>query len=430
MARSGPSDRSGAGPVMSGLSWLPLGLIGILSWSVWLVRRTLSRHAYSEIVNDFRTTTSVVVPVYREDADVLERCLRSWLAEDPTEVILVVDDLDDLLLARLRRLALPRVRVLPWRHTGKRGALGAGVRAATGEIVVFADSDTSWRPGLLAALQRPFVDPRVGGVGSRQHVYLPQSDLRRRVAYWLLNTRYLDYVPAMSRAGGVACLSGRTAAYRRSVIMPLMPALEHEIFLGRECVAGDDGRLTWLVLAAGYRTVHQASAQADSMFPDSWAAFLKQRIRWSRNSYRCYLTAVAQGWLWRQPLITQVTVLQVLVTPLTMGAAVFYTLLWASSGGWATLALALGWAVVGRGVRSVSHLRDNPGELALLPLMAVVIAGIALPIKVWAAVTMNRQGWLTRTRAGRVQGQGEIETSAVAAASVTRTPSPEARCAT
>ena len=73
------------------------------------------------------------------------------------------------------------------------------------------------------------------------------------------------------------------------------------------------------MLAAGYRTVHQASAQADSMFPDSWAAFVQQRVRWSRNSYRCYLTAVAQGWLWRQPLITQVTVLQILVTPLTMG---------------------------------------------------------------------------------------------------------------
>ena len=49
----------------------------------------------------------------------------------------------------------------------------------------------------------------------------------------MLNTRYLDYVPAMSRGGGVACLSGRTAAYRRSAILPVLPALEHEIFLGR-----------------------------------------------------------------------------------------------------------------------------------------------------------------------------------------------------
>jgi cellulose synthase/poly-beta-1,6-N-acetylglucosamine synthase-like glycosyltransferase len=412
---------------MISLPWIPLGLIGILSWTVWLVRRTLSHHGYTEIVNDFRTTTSLVVPVYREDADVLERCLRTWLAEGPTEVILVVDDLDDLVLGRLRRLALPTVTVLPWRHSGKRGALGAGVRAATGEIVVFADSDTSWRPGALAALQMPFLDPMVGGVGSRQHVHLPESDLRRRVAYWLLNTRYLDYVPAMSRRGGVACLSGRTAAYRREVITPLLPALEHEIFLGRECVAGDDGRLTWLVLAAGYRTVHQASAEADSMFPDSWGAFVKQRVRWSRNSYRAYLTAVAQGWLWRQPIITQVTALQVLVTPLSMGAAVFYTVAWVLGGGWTAVVAALLWVVLGRALRGFSHLRENPRDLAIAPLMAGVVAVIALPIKVWAALSMNRQGWLTRTSAGRVQGQSEIAAPATRTTSPVLTTNPEVR---
>jgi hypothetical protein len=48
--------------------------------------------------------------------------------------------------------------------------------------------------------------------------------------------------------------------------------------------------------------------------------------------------------------------------------------------------------------------------------MALVVAGIALPIKVWAAFTMNRHGWLTRTDAERVQGQGEITVSATAAA--------------
>ena len=395
---------------MESLSWIPLGLIGLLSWSVWFIRRYLSHHHYREVVNNFRCSTSLVVPVYREDPDVLERCLKTWLAEKPDEIILVVDDHDILLLGRLRDLNLPTVRVVAWRHTGKRDALGIGVRLAIGEVIVFCDSDTSWRPGMLAALQMPFVDPRVGGVGSRQHVYLPDSDVRRRVAYWMLNTRYLDYVPAMSRGGGVACLSGRTAAYRRSAILPLMPALEREMFLGRRCVAGDDGRLTWLVLASGHRTVHQASAQADSMFPDSWQAFAQQRVRWSRNSYRCYLTAMAQGWLWRQPLITQITVLQVLLTPVTMGAAVLY-LVNGSLLGWQLLLLALTWAVVGRAIRGFSHLREHPREIVLVPLVALVVAIVALPVKLWAAITMNRHGWLTRVDGDRVHGQSEIQQS-------------------
>jgi hyaluronan synthase len=388
-------------------TWIPFGLIGILSWSVWFLRRYLSHHHYRETVNDFRCTTTLVVPVFREDADVLERCLRTWLAERPDEIILVVDDLDLLLLGRLSDHQFPTVRVVPWRHTGKRGALARGVSLATGEVVIFSDSDTSWRPGLLAAMLMPFIDERVGGVGSRQHVHMPSSALCRRVASWMLNTRYLDYVPAMSRGGGVACLSGRTAAYRRSAIEPLMQSLEHEIFLGRECVAGDDGRLTWLILAAGYRTVHQASAHADSMFPDSWRAFVKQRIRWSRNSYRCYLTAMAHGWLWHRPLITQITVLQNLLTPVTMGAAVFYLIQWGMAG-WQFLLLAVMWAVVGRALRGLSHLRDNPRDIALAPLMAVVTAIVALPIKLSAALTMNRHGWLTRVAGARVQGQHEI----------------------
>ena len=208
----------------------------------------------------------------------------------------------------------------------------------------------------------PFVDPRSAGVGSRQHVYLPHTDVWRRVAYWLLNTRYLDYVPAMSRRGASpACPGGRRPTAARP-ITPLLPALEHEIFLGRECVAGDDGRLTWLVLAAGYQTVHQASAQADSMFPADPLAFVRQRVRWSRNSYRCYLTALSQGWLWRQPFITQVTVLQILLTPITMGAAICYGSRWISEGGWIAVAIVLGWAVAGRALRAMSHLMENPGR--------------------------------------------------------------------
>jgi cellulose synthase/poly-beta-1,6-N-acetylglucosamine synthase-like glycosyltransferase len=386
----------------------PLGLIGLLSWSVWFVRRFLSHHRYLPVVNDYRTTTSVVVPVYREDPEVVERCLRSWLREDPTEVILVVDDRDELLLEHLNRLDLDRVRIVEWRHTGKRGALGVGIRSAVGQVVLLVDSDTEWRPGLLASMQMPFVDPMVGGVGSRQHVYLPQTSIWRRIAYWMLNSRYLDYVPAMSRRGSVACLSGRTAAYRREVIVPLLPALEHELFLGRQCVAGDDGRLTWLVLAAGYRTVHQASAQADSMFPAEWSAFVRQRMRWSRNSYRCYLTALSQGWLWRRPFITQVTVLQVLLTPVSMGAAIYYGARWIAESGGAAAGIVLAWAVAGRAIRATSHLRENPRELVLAPVMTLIVAFIALPLKLWAALTMNSQGWLTRYEGARVQGQAEI----------------------
>jgi cellulose synthase/poly-beta-1,6-N-acetylglucosamine synthase-like glycosyltransferase len=389
---------------------LPIGVVGALSWSIWLIRKILSAR-YRPVVNDFRTTTSVIVPSFREDPGVLERCLDTWLAQSPTEVIVVLDVGDREALARLSARKNPQLTVISFAHEGKRSALGVGIRAATGEVLVLCDSDTSWRPGLLSAVQMPFADPTVGAVGTRQHVLGPRTSIWRRIAEWIIDLRYLDYVPATARAGAVVCVSGRTAAYRRTAVLPVLEHLEHEFFLGRRCIAGDDGRLTWLVLASGFRTVHQDTARALSMFPRTFRAFCKQRLRWSRNSYRCYLTAVWKGWLWRVPLVSQITVLQILFTPVTMFAAVFYVV---SSGfsdrGWQALALSLTWVLLGRAIRSISHLRRRPADILILPLVAVVIAMVALPIKTYALFTMNKQGWLTR-RADLTGGEGQDEAS-------------------
>jgi cellulose synthase/poly-beta-1,6-N-acetylglucosamine synthase-like glycosyltransferase len=393
---------------------LPIGVVGALSWSVWLIRKILSAR-YRPTVNDYRTTTSVVVPSFREDPDVLDRCLNSWLRQCPTEVIVVLDTGDTEAFARLTAREEPRLSVISFPHRGKRSALGVGIRAARGEILVLCDSDTSWQPALLSAVQMPFADPAVGAVSTRQNVHMPTSSVWRRIADWIIDLRYLDYVPATARAGAVVCVSGRTAAYRRSAVLPVLQHLEHEFFLGRRCIAGDDGRLTWLVLAGGYRTVHQSSARALSMFPGTFRAFCKQRVRWSRNSYRCYLTAAWQGWLWRVPWVSRITVLQIVLTPVTMFAAVHYVVASAlSDRGGQALALSLAWVLLGRAIRSTSHLRRRPSDVLFLPLVAVVIALVALPIKTYALFTMNKQGWLTR-RPDLTGGEGQSEASLSAA---------------
>lgn len=384
---------------------IPLGLAGLLVWGLWLYRLVLSRLA-RPIVNGYRTTVSVVVPSYREDPEILVRCLATWLAQDPYEVIIVVDIADTECHAKLQLVADPRLRVMVYEHSGKRSALGVGIRAAQGEVLVFVDSDTWWQPGLLAAVQMPFEDPQVGGVGTQQNVYQRTSSVWRRIADWLVNLRYYDYVPAMGSRGGVACLSGRTAAYRRTAVLSVVTHLENEFFLGRRCIAGDDGRLTWLILASGYKTVHQSTARAISMFPDSFRAFVKQRVRWSRNSYRCYLTALWKGWLWKTPLVTKVTVLQILLTPVTMGITLAYLFFSRLELTPLSIGLAIGWVLLGRGIRGWSHLRRHPAEILLLPLLCLVVIMIALPIKLWALLTMNKQGWLTRT-SDQVGGAGQ-----------------------
>jgi cellulose synthase/poly-beta-1,6-N-acetylglucosamine synthase-like glycosyltransferase len=388
---------------------IPMGIVGFISWGVWLTRWIIS-HRYKPLVNSFRTTTSVVIPSYREDPDVLERCLKTWLSEKPTEIIIVVDLADEKVLERLATYDDPCLRVIPFKHSGKRSALGVGIRAARYELIVLADSDTAWEPGLLANIQMPFADPLMGGVGTRQNAFMRETSVWRVVADWAVNTRYLDYVPAQSMAGGVACLSGRTAAYRRSVILPVLDKLENEIFMGRKCVAGDDGRLTWLVLGSGYKTSYQSSARAWSMFPENGRAFVKQRVRWSRNSYRCYITAMREGWLWRQPFMTQLTVYQILMTPISMGFALSGLVMAGINAHWWALALGIVWLFAGRALRSISHLREHPRDVLALPLYTLMVVFIALPIKTYAFFTMNTHGWLTRS-ANRIGGEGQTEAS-------------------
>jgi N-acetylglucosaminyltransferase len=388
-------------------SWLPLGIAGVIVWSLWVYRWILSR-SYQPTVNTYRTTTSVVIPSFREDPDILMECLTTWMMQNPTELIIVPDLADTEVIARMQEAAAydSRIRVIPFQHSGKRSALGVGIKAAQYELLVLTDSDTRWEPGLLEAVQMPFFDPQVGGVSTRQNVYKRWSSVWRVVADWIIDLRYHDYVPAMGRAGAVVCISGRTAVYRRSAVMPVLEHLEHEFFLGRRCIAGDDGRLTWLILASGYKTVFQGNACALSMFPTGFRAFVKQRVRWSRNSYRTYLTALWKGWLWKVPFVSQVTVLQILLTPITMGATLAYLFLSRMEYTWAGAGLVAAWICAGRLIRSTSHIIRRPGDIFLLPLVVLVVIFISLPIKAYAFVTMNKQGWLTR-HADQIGGDGQ-----------------------
>ena len=389
--------------------YFPFAVAGLIVWGLWLYRFILS-HRAGPIVTDHRATTSVVVPSFHEDPDILMSCLESWRSQNPDEIIIVLDVADIEAYERIEALGDPRIRPILFHHVGKRSALGVGIREAKFDLLVLTDSDTWWQHDLLEKVQMPFIDPLVGAVGTVQNVFQRDTSIWRRIADWMVDLRYLDYVPAMGKAGAVPCVSGRTAVYRRSAVLPVLEHLENEFFMGRRCIAGDDGRLTWLVLASGYKTVHQSSARALSMFPASFSAFLKQRIRWSRNSYRCYLTAIAKGWLWRVPFITKITVLQILLTPVTMGLSMFYLLFarldFTVLGGLA----ALTWLLFGRGIRGISHLRRHPRDIVILPVLALTVILIALPIKLYALCTMNKQGWLTR-HADQIGGDGQDATS-------------------
>ena len=76
----------------------------------------------------------------------------------------------------------------------------------------------------------------------------------------------------------------------------------------------------------------------------------------------------------------------------------------------AAVACAAAWLMAGRFVRSISHLWRHPADILLLPLVTLVVILISLPIKLYAFVTMNKQGWLTRNQ-DQIGGEGQTSAS-------------------
>ncbi len=379
-------------------TWVPLSIIGIVSWGTWLIRQAIGA-GYRPVRNDHREVASLVVPVYREDPEVLSYTLQTWLACDPAEVVLVIDHSEREIIQRATTWAERdrRIKVVVAVRPGKRHALVLGIRAASSPIVVLTDSDTVWTEGFLENLLMAFADPAVGGVGCRQNVFQPGRWIWRRVADWMLDVRFLHFLPATARYGAIPCISGRTAAYRRAVVLPVLDELEFETFFGRPCVSGDDGRLTWLILRSGWGAAYQSSARALTVFPNTFRGFVEQRVRWSRNSYRCYLRALGRGWMWRQPVITSVSVLQNLLGPFTLAIVAALLVVAAVQGSWTLAFITTIWLLVGLGLKGIGHLVRAPWTLVYLPLMTLVFIAVMIPVKLYALVTMNRQGWITRT---------------------------------
>jgi hyaluronan synthase len=389
------------------LPFIPLGIIGSMTWSLWAVRRFYGA-TYKPFQGAFTATTSAVVPVYMEDPEVLLQAIESYLENKVGEVILVVDYKDTLNIENIQKrfpgTSFPNIKLIVTRDPGKRPALARGIREATGEIVILSDSDTSWAGNLLEEILKPFVDPEIAGVSARQNVESKNESMIWRIENWLLDIRYIDFIPGMSVDGVVNCLSGRTAAYRRSLLLPILDELTGETFLGKTCVGGDDVRLTHLMLVSGYKTVYQSTARAQTVYSGGFGNFVRRKIRWSRNSYRANLRAFWQGWIWRKPWILPVSIFHATVTPYTFALGALATLYLAlTHPGTQTTIFGVAfnfpvlWVILsisGRSIKGLSHLRQVPGDLSLVVIVTFLMLFVMFPVKIFSLVTMNTQGWV------------------------------------
>jgi hyaluronan synthase len=390
---------------------IPIGAIGAWRWLMWLAKR-LPALFYRPVVNDHTATATVVTPVYNEDPALFRQAIESWLVNRPQAIIAVIDVTDTACMEVAADY--PMVRVIPIDIPGKRAALAAGVDATATELVVLVDSDVIWEPDVLRKLMMPFADPKIGGVGTRQNMAPTdgaRATLWERLADIYLDIRYADEVPATTRWGrAVSCLSGRTAAYRTRLLQSMREAFLNETFNGRPCMSGDDKRYTCLVLQRGYATWNQLDARVYSTFKPDFQGFLKQRIRWSRNSFRSDLRALAQGWVWRHPYLA-LMLIDKTIAPFTLLIGPVVLLIAIGIGNWRLVTALLLWWMISRAIKIWPHLRRRPADWLILPVFLAVTYLMSL-VKAYALFTINEHKWLTRAVA---VVDGKVERVAVAA---------------
>jgi GT2 family glycosyltransferase len=190
---------------------------------------------------------SVVVPCYNRAA-FLPRCLGALFAQSYPrhrfEIVLVDDGSTDGTARAARPLARHwsgRLRVVEQPNGGPASARNAGIRAATGEIVAFTDSDCVADADWLERVVAPLVaDPQAAGVGGPIANVAPEG----RVARFLDATAFYRH---RVRGGAVDYLLTANVAFRRAALTAVGG------FSEREGAWGEDADLSFRLRQAGHR---------------------------------------------------------------------------------------------------------------------------------------------------------------------------------
>lgn len=413
-----------------------LTMIYLYFWTVWLVK-VIGSLNYRPFKAIYRPPESICIPAYKEEYSTLQKSIALVMAQmlAGDELLIGIDTREERMLRPLLEEDYGdsiRVIVCP---KGKRKAISLLCRSARNEAIVVVESDTFLRADALEEIVRPLATPEVAGVVGDQQVYEPYASIHNFLNWVLEALKYRLTMPMLSTRGEVTVLGGRFVAFKRSAVLPLLPSLEDEPFsvvsiltggllnqFESSCVSGDDGRLTSLLLQAGWQCVYQSTAISDTISPPTYLSLVEQRLRWFRNSWRrtmrallCvgekYLPDADRTWVYKRKL----AMFQMLTTWFNTGMFTFalYLHFYALSlkvpqPQWGLLGndypvSPLMWVLVFiTGTLMTRFLRAWPAFREVKPLwwFAVVFIPIHFLVmwgtRVCALATMNTQGWLTR----------------------------------
>ncbi|KAI4171380.1 MAG: hypothetical protein LQ343_004336 [Gyalolechia ehrenbergii] len=356
---------------------------------------------------------TVVIPSLQGDGGELWTTIQSILATEPYEIILVTVGAQEQRAKKVaKELNLSRVRIYSVSQPNKRRQMVRAIPEIRTEVTIFADDDVTWPSTLLLWMLAPLEDEHYGGVGTNQRLRRAERpSLQQRIWGYLgalyLERRNFDCASCMVIDGGLPCLSGRTVAYRSSILKDPAFTYEftHEEWLGQyQLNADDDNFITRWLISHGQKISYQHHKQAEVLTTlEDNPKFLRQCLRWSRSNWRSNITSMfCDGHIWmHQPWSTYAVYLTTVSHwALAWDAFLIYLFIdmakcWPNNSRDMGLAALVGWMFLSKFLKLLGHYVRYPGDFLLLPV-SIVFGYFHGLIKGYAMLSLNVTAWGSR----------------------------------
>lgn len=221
-----------------------------------------------------------VILIGHNEQDSLEACVRSLREQsfNDFEIVIVSDGSTD----RMSKVARELVRkgladsiITTDIRGGKPSGINLASRFAKGNFIINVDCDCSFDRFAIENLLRPFADPTVGATCGD---IAPRNGHASTVAQFQ-EIEYLQSISVGKRISHVmdqvVCASGAFGAFRKEAL---------EAVGGFDCGGGEDLDVTMRLRQAGWRIAYAADAICYTDVPTSAWQYIRQRIRWERDS--------------------------------------------------------------------------------------------------------------------------------------------------
>ena len=358
---------------------------------------------------------TVAVPVYNEDAALLDRCIYAMMNQTrPPQLIWVVDDGSKTDYSAVTGYWVgiwsngTEIRWTRQHNQGKRRAHAyVFERVPDTDVFITVDSDTTLEMRAIEEGLKPFQDPKVMSVAGIEMGFNANVNFLTRLQCSLQLYAQAVIGAAWSVAHDMYTNRGPFALYRGALIREFLPVYRDETFFGHRVILGDDSLLALCGSARG-KSVQQLTAYGLTMWPEKLGHHLRQRLRWARgravrNFWRVRYRPLLSYCFWVtvagiQGFLTSCAVVAILITTWPLGEPLLTRSL-----------LSLFVISVPNGLRTLCFKRSDEtwmdrAVLVLLRPVSGLWAGLVLSrgLRTWGTLTLLKQGWTTRQKGAEI----------------------------